>query len=74
MHLVNSSVHGNEIVGGLAGRISDSTTVIGCSVEGTIEGTNNIGGLIGQVSGYYLHLVSDCYSTCAVSGQEYVGV
>lgn len=64
-------------VGGLIGIITKDTgvTMARCHTTGTMTrsgGTNNMGGLVGQVTGTNVQ-ISNCYSTCTVTGYKYAG-
>lgn len=58
-----------EYAGGIAG--SCSGNIIGCTFEGTIKGTNYVGGITGinEKSGF----ISSCSSSGAISGEHYSG-
>jgi hypothetical protein len=64
--LKNVDVSGASLVGGLVGR-SFFGDVSNASVTGSVSGTNNVGGLVGQGP------ASDSYATATVSGDVAVG-
>ncbi|MDD5057533.1 MAG: Ig-like domain-containing protein [Sideroxydans sp.] len=68
--LVNVTVNGNMLVGGLVGYRSGGATVNAFST-GSVSGVDTVGGLIGEndASGQ----ISNNYSTCNVSGTATVG-
>jgi hypothetical protein len=68
---VTGTIEGDSSVGGLIGEVKKSN-VNSCRSQGYVNGKQFIGGLFGQTSGYP-HLIIYCYSTCAVTGHEYVG-
>ncbi|MCK4980459.1 MAG: T9SS type A sorting domain-containing protein, partial [Candidatus Delongbacteria bacterium] len=45
----NCDVKGNDIVGGLIGKLTEATTITNCYSNGVVEGITNIGGLIGVI-------------------------
>jgi hypothetical protein len=51
---VNGSVDGSEMVGGLAGRIGDETSVINCHTYVNVNGDSRCGGLVGTNMGTIL--------------------
>ena len=57
-------------VGGIAGQ-SQVGLVENCQDFGTVVSTE--GGYVGGIVGNALTLIRDCYATCALDGQEYVG-
>ena len=65
-------VYGYGYIGGLAGQII-SGSVTSCSatseVEGNISYVHHAGGLVGGNSG----IISNCYSTGSVDGDDYIG-
>jgi hypothetical protein len=64
---VNGIVAGLRI-GGLLGAGID-TTITNCNATGSVNGAENVGGLIGHGTG----TVTSCYATGSVSGNERVG-
>ena len=67
--VVNASVTGKRMVGGLVGD-SSKTTVSKSYFSGNVTGSEIVGGLVG---GNFLFYVEDSYSAGSVSGDEYVG-
>ncbi len=64
-----SSSEGDNI-GGIAGILEEGATVTNCNVSGTIEGSSDVGGVVGfLMSG----TVIACYSSATVSGSDCVG-
>jgi len=59
----------SDVAGGLLGHNQWSAVVARCYSTGTVNGNNNIGGLVGINSGH----VTQCYSTIVVSGDYLVG-
>jgi hypothetical protein len=45
--LADSTISGEEWVGELAGEVGDNSTITGVTVDGTVDGTENVGGLVG---------------------------
>jgi M26 IgA1-specific Metallo-endopeptidase N-terminal region/Fibronectin type III domain len=73
VEIVNSSVKGNDIVGLLAGEIYHAT-VKKISTEGSVEGRNAIGGLIGQTYTYRSsNTIENVYSNGTVKGNDMIG-
>lgn len=68
--LENVNMKGNNYVGGLVG-YNYGTTISGCYTTGSVQGGDNVGGLIGFSRNG--SVVFNCYSRCAVSGSEDVG-
>ncbi|NOR45147.1 MAG: hypothetical protein GQ534_06120 [Candidatus Delongbacteria bacterium] len=56
--------------GALAGYSSMSSSIINCSTSGTVQGENEIGGLVGLNS---MSTISKSYSTCSVQGVLPIG-
>ncbi len=50
-HIINSSVHGESIVGGLAGEILNTGTVTNCTVDAVVKGQQGTGLLTGENRG-----------------------
>ena len=69
--LENVNVKGRDYVGGLVGMASmtSMTTITNCYVLGDVSGTNNVGGLAGDVSGD----ITSCSVSGTVSGNRLVG-
>lgn len=63
------SVKGNEYIGGLLGRSSDS--IADCFAEADITGVKYVGGLVGQAD--FQNTIADCCATGVVDGKTYVG-
>ena len=68
--IVNVTVIGKEFVGGLVGR-NDGTVTINSSSSGNVNGTKDVGGLVGWNN--YGHVMVNSYSTCSVNGTSSVG-
>jgi len=80
--LAGVNVVGSERVGGIAGEISDGSSVVSCYTAGVIGGPDDyefshydngifVGGIVGMV--YKNSAVASSYSTCKVTGASYVG-
>ena len=69
VRVVNASVTGRRMVGGLVGD-SSKTTVSKSYFSGNVTGIEVVGGLVG---GNFLFYVSNSYSAGNVSGDRYVG-
>ncbi|MGD9639011.1 MAG: GLUG motif-containing protein, partial [Alphaproteobacteria bacterium] len=68
----NVNVYGvGASVGGIAGTITEASSVINSYASGTVTGTNNVGGLVGYA--YAKAKISNSYSTASVSGKDNVG-
>ncbi|MCL2510231.1 MAG: hypothetical protein FWF07_04035, partial [Methanomassiliicoccaceae archaeon] len=67
--LVDVSMYGGSYVGGVAGVCNVSTTIENCFVTGSVEGSNNVGGLVGSNYGF----VENCYNMCYVKGDTDTG-
>jgi len=63
----NTSVFGQNYVGGLVGR--NSGTISNCYSTASVDGNDGVGGLVG----YSYGAITNCYSTGSVSGISYVG-
>ena len=70
--LANVSItSGSNYTGGVAGYITGSgANITGCYVSGTVNGTSNVGGVVGYVNGVS---VTNCYSTATVEGNDNIG-
>ncbi|ACF14322.1 filamentous haemagglutinin family outer membrane protein [Chloroherpeton thalassium ATCC 35110] len=69
--LTNVTVSGKNSTGGLVGSLTNSTTVSNCYVTGSVSsGNDEVGGLVGIINS---SSVTECYSTCSVSGASDVG-
>lgn len=66
--IFDSPLNADEAAGGLLGA-SSRTNIIRSFAEGNVAGLENVGGLVGSLSG----MVSQSYSSGAVSGQSRVG-
>lgn len=71
--LTNGDVTGQYYVGGLLGRVysSGSLKINNCSVSGTIEGTDDVGILIGFVHG--TANIRNCYTSGSATGRSSIG-
>ena len=67
--LVNATITGGgETTGALSGLTWDSTTTVSnCYSTGTVNGINQVGGLVGDNSGA---VITHCYSNCAINSSE----
>ena len=68
LHLRDVVVHGDNVVGGLAGQLG-AGTITGCSVTGAIKGNELVGGLVGWACGE----ITSCRTTVDVNGDLNVG-
>ncbi|MDR1292456.1 MAG: Ig-like domain-containing protein, partial [Clostridiales Family XIII bacterium] len=69
---VDGEVSGSQSVGGVAGYVSNHSTVEGCYETGAVSGTGDyVGGVVGYVDNN--STVTGCYAMGAVSGYERVG-
>jgi hypothetical protein len=68
--LVSVDVKGRDYVGGLVGTIGGYVTIRECSLSGTIEGRNSVGGLSGYGNN---HTILYCSYSGNVKGHVYVG-
>lgn len=71
--IINPRITANNgrYVGALVGYLTNGI-IINCFVEGgTVTGNSNVGGLFGRVS--RPSKILNCYSTCDVTGEEYIG-
>jgi len=65
--VINVNIQSQEsFTGGIAGRCDN---IYNCYSTGNVNGTSNVGGLVGDVNGNVLN----CYSTCNVNGGSCVG-
>ena len=69
---INGGEYGYEI-GGLAGIIDEDNLFIDCYAEGTVQGRDNIGGLVGDSSCCGYNNFINCYTTVDVTGVYHVG-
>ncbi|MDA3846224.1 MAG: hypothetical protein PF505_06740, partial [Vallitaleaceae bacterium] len=70
----SGSIIGNDYVGGLIGKITESSGVLvvnACSSSGTVSGHDYVGGLLGSTD--YSTLISFSNSSADVQGNIYVG-
>jgi hypothetical protein len=68
--MVDVNISGSgDVVGGLLGSNQWNAAVTRCYSTGTVNGVNNVGGLVGINSRH----LTQCYSTVAVSGDYLVG-
>ncbi len=72
--LKSVDVVGVDIVGGLIGRgglgNTDANFIYRCSVQGIIQGTNSVGGMVGRLSSSY---ILDSFTDVNVTGDSAVG-
>ena len=76
VHVVNCSVQGAAYVGAIAGYLTSTGSITGCSASGMVAGIgegigieNGIGGIAGFASGR----ISMCSADCTVSGASHIG-
>ena len=60
-------------VGGIAGGISHSATVIGCYNTVDVTGGSYVGGIAGYMSSEFGATITNCYNTAAITGEKRVG-
>ena len=74
VNVTDSYLVGQTYVGGIAGD-GFSGKVLHCSNSGTVTGTSNVGGIVGQTfdSGSSDNLVENCYNSGNVIGNDCVG-
>jgi len=70
LSVTNVDIRGNY-VGGVAGMVSNGSSITKCYVTGTVEGDANVGGVAGIVQ--IGSSVSNCYATGTVEGNAAVG-
>ena len=63
-------ITGQRRVGGLVGWTLGNCSVENCSVTGTVNGTDYVGGLAGMMA---TSSTKNCYTECTVSGDDRVG-
>ena len=64
------AVMGEDYVGGIAGRCTNSVIVVACLNEGTVTGNGSVGGIAGEV---YNCTIVACANTGTVTGNGSVG-
>ena len=70
VHVVNCSVQGAAYVGAIAGYLTSTGSITGCSASGMVAGIENgIGGIAGFAAGR----ISMCSADCTVSGASHIG-
>lgn len=74
-HVKNASVYGDNLVGGIGGRIENrgdetglTIVVRNCFSSGEVHGSNHVGGLIGNIKDFAK--IGNCYSTCDIYATE----
>jgi hypothetical protein len=67
--IVNASISGGELVGGIAGVVQDNSSITNCYSTGSVSGGGSSGGIAGGVGSN--STITNCYSTGAVSGSNY---
>ncbi|MDR2889395.1 MAG: hypothetical protein LBV33_06090, partial [Lachnospiraceae bacterium] len=69
--IIDCNIKAGEYSGGLVGH-SSSDTITNCSVSGmsTVDGSANVGGLVGSATS---STISQSYATATVTGGDYVG-
>lgn len=74
VHLTNANITGAQYTGGIAGMTS-LYDISECSVHGTITGTINVGGVVGDFRGVFGQPVTmqECAGVATVTGQYYTG-
>jgi hypothetical protein len=65
---VNSSVSGDDHVGGLVGE--NEGIISNCYVKGSVSGIGAVGGLAGE---NHYGSISNCHSTCSIQGDNSLG-
>ena len=70
--LIDVTVVGLCYVGGIAGDAS-KTNISNCFVTGSVTGDEEIGGFVGQITGFVgeSYFIEDCYSRCTVIGEDF---
>jgi len=72
--VINVTIVGEKWVGGMVGQAEGATvqTITNCNSTGSVTSTLNmyVGGLFGYIASYE---ITDCHSSVAVSGTDYVG-
>ncbi len=69
IELTNVSIVASDTAGGLVGKAVNST-VIGCSVRGSVQGGDSIGGLAGSISDT---AITGCSGNVEIIGVEFTG-
>lgn len=72
--LADTTITGGEYVGELAGEVGDNSTIRGVTVNGTVDGNENVGGLVGA-SGLVGDdsTITDVTASSTVNGSTAVG-
>ncbi|MBN1948727.1 MAG: T9SS type A sorting domain-containing protein [Candidatus Cloacimonetes bacterium] len=63
------NITGEEKAGGLAGFITNNSSIENCYSTGWISGSQHVGGLVGIIT--YSSLIIDCFSTCNVTNNNW---
>jgi hypothetical protein len=77
--LMDVNIRGQDFTGGLVGQIEINTTsfiaptVTGVSVLGSVQGRNQVGGVIGYSVGGFSSTLSQLYAQVSVTGTQMVG-
>lgn len=63
-------VTGEKLVGGIVGEMENTESIVeNCTVSGFVQGTYNVGGVVGLSRGN----IKNCESTAAITGDNYIG-
>lgn len=60
------NITGNDLVGGIAGRVDGSSTITNCYTTGSVSGSTQVGGLVGHL---FSSDIIGSYSKCTVTGE-----
>lgn len=77
--VVGVNIKGESKVGGVAGEVLHSGSIINCYTTGTVTGGKNVGGIVGSVSldrndnSNRTVSIGNCHSAAIVNGNENVG-
>jgi len=71
VNVIADTIIGHRSVGGLVGFV-EMATITNSSISGNVYGTDQVGGLIGQINGLDNTIITNCYSTGYVSA-SFVG-
>jgi uncharacterized repeat protein (TIGR02543 family) len=67
--VTKSYIKASRIVGSIAGRLANSSTIENCSNTGSVSGSENVGGIAAEIEG----TVKNCYNAGNVSGKDNIG-
>ena len=76
VHVVNCSVQGAAYVGAIAGYLTSTGSITGCSASGMVAGIGEGIGIengIGGIAGFAAGRISMCSADCTVSGASHIG-